>query len=158
MAIPLADPATARTEHPWTGGTHRVGPEPCALCQAIVTVRHGGNQELGRCGEDVARDYLEHLGFEVLDRNWRGRDGEIDIVALDPAGALVIVEVKARRGLGFGSPAQAVTHAKYQRLRRLAAQWVEAHRVRAPEIRIDVLGVVFGPHRVEVEHLEGVFR
>jgi putative endonuclease len=114
----------------------------------------------GAEGEQIAARYLAARGMRVLDRNWRGRDGELDIVAQEPGGALVVVEVKTRAGEGFGGPAQAVTASKYARLRRLAAQWAEGHAVRCSEIRIDVVAVILEPGAGggRVEHLKGAFR
>ncbi|HEY8717181.1 YraN family protein [Pengzhenrongella sp.] len=111
---------------------------------------------VGRYGEQVAARYLLGEGWQVLDRNWRGSDGELDIVALHDGG-LVVVEVKTRRGLGFGHPAEAVTPRKLARLRRLTAQWLAAHDVHPPSIRIDVIAVLV-PRRgaARLEHLVGV--
>ncbi len=81
---------------------------------------------LGRAGEDRAAQYLEERGYAVLDRNWRIRDGEIDLVVARP-GELVIVEVKTRRGSGFGHPFEAIDARKQQRLWRLAVAWIAAH-------------------------------
>ena len=111
---------------------------------------------VGRYGESVAARYLLAAGWEVLDRNWRGRDGELDIVARQ-AGALVVVEVKTRRGLGFGHPAEAVTPRKLARLRRLTAQWLAAHDAHPCSIRIDVIAVLVPRSgAARVEHLVGV--
>lgn len=111
---------------------------------------------VGRYGENVAATYLTRAGWEVVDRNWRGASGELDIVAMDGS-ELVVVEVKTRSGDGFGHPAEAVTPAKLARLRRLAAQWLDAHDLRPASVRIDVIAVRTsrqGP--AQVEHLTGV--
>lgn len=113
---------------------------------------------VGRYGENVAASYLTRAGWQVLDRNWRGPAGEIDIVALQ-GDELVVVEVKTRSGEGFGHPAEAVTPRKLARLRRLAAQWLAAHdgSVRPSGIRIDVVAVWAARHgAARVEHLSGV--
>jgi putative endonuclease len=111
---------------------------------------------VGRYGEDVATRYVQDAGWRVLDRNWRGADGELDIVALDGS-ALVTVEVKTRRGVGYGHPAEAVTPRKIARLRRLTAQWVADHDVRPRSIRIDVIGVLVPRSgAAQVEHLVGI--
>jgi putative endonuclease len=111
---------------------------------------------VGRYGEDVAATYLLRAGWVVLDRNWRGRAGEIDIVARD-GDELVVVEVKTRTGDGFGHPAEAVTPAKLGRLRRLAGEWLEAHDVRPGGVRVDVLAVrTARAGAASVEHLRGV--
>ncbi|GAA2068141.1 YraN family protein [Williamsia deligens] len=76
----------------------------------------------------------------MLDRNWRCRHGELDIIATDGP-TLVIVEVKTRTGDGFGAPAEAVTTAKYRRLRRLACLWLEAQERGWASIRFDIVAV-----------------
>jgi putative endonuclease len=116
-------------------------------------------REVGSTGEELAARFLSAKGLTVLERNWRGERGELDIVALDPAGVLAVVEVKTRRGTGFGAPAGAVTAPKYARLRRLAAQWVRAHDYPGTDIRIDVVAVSLGPDGClgQIEHIEGVF-
>jgi len=110
---------------------------------------------VGRYGEDVAARHLVQSGLVVLERNWRCSIGEIDIVARD-GDTLVVCEVKTRRGLGYGSPLEAVTARKLQRLRRLAAQWVREHEVRPAAIRIDVVGVLAtGSGPATVQHVRG---
>jgi putative endonuclease len=111
---------------------------------------------VGRYGEKVAAAYLVEAGWTVLDRNWRGTRGELDVVALDDD-VLVAVEVKTRRGTGFGHPAQAVTADKIARLRRLTGEWLATHDVRARSVRIDVVAVVVArAGAAQVEHLVGV--
>ena len=87
----------------------------------------GAKDAVGRYGEQSSRRACA-AGWQVLDRNWRGTRGELDIVALD-GGVLVVVEVKTRSGDGFGHPAEAVTAGKLARLRRLAGQWLAEHAV-----------------------------
>lgn len=114
---------------------------------------------LGRFGEDLAAGYLTDCGYEVLDRNWRcGREGELDLVALSPErDCIVVVEVKTRRSVRFGSPLEAVTWTKTLRLRRLAGAWCQAHSPGAPGLRIDVIGVLVPDDRPpEVTHVRAV--
>ncbi|MGQ0625887.1 MAG: YraN family protein [Sporichthyaceae bacterium] len=120
----------------------------------------GAKDELGRYGEDLAVRYLRGAGLVVLERNWRCRAGEIDIVATEGR-ALIVCEVKTRRDDTFGGPLLAVTPAKLARLRRLAAHWIDergpAMLTGAPrEIRIDVVGVWAGGGDLRLEHLRGV--
>ena len=111
---------------------------------------------VGRYGENVATAYLVQQGWQVVDRNWRGPAGEIDIVALQGT-ELVVVEVKTRSGDGFGHPAEAVTRLKLARLRRLAAQWLDAHDLTPTSVRIDVIAVRTSTRgAARVEHLTGV--
>jgi putative endonuclease len=99
----------------------------------------------------VAEAWYRERRYEVMDRNWRGRDGELDLV-LRQGRTVVFCEVKARSGLGFGAPAEAVGPAKQARIRRLAAQWLGLNRDRlgaAPAVlRFDVAAVLHG--RLEV--------
>jgi len=111
---------------------------------------------VGRYGENVAAAHLVRAGWQVLDRNWRGVGGELDIVALEGT-ELVVVEVKTRSGDGFGHPAEAVTPRKLARLRRLAGQWLAGHDIHPASVRIDVLAVrTARAGAATVEHLRGV--
>ena len=112
---------------------------------------------LGRQGEDLAADYLVEQGYSIIERNWRCRQGEIDVVA-ERDGITVFVEVKTRSGLRYGHPFEAITIAKLARLRRLAAAWCESADSRRRQIRIDAIGVVAPPReQVTIEHLVGIF-
>jgi putative endonuclease len=114
--------------------------------------------ELGARGERIAAAYLTSAGLRVLDRNWRCREGELDIVAREGP-ALVFCEVKARRGTGFGHPVEAVTPLKQGRLRVLAQRWLAAHDEHAPDLRFDVVGVLVRPSRPPlVRHLRSAFQ
>lgn len=130
---------------------------------AVGTAARGA---LGRFGEEVAVRHLVAAGLTVVARNWRCNEGEVDIVALDGA-VLVMCEVKTRRGVGFGTPLDAVTPAKAARLRRLASRWLADQRaeaggggdvVRYPEVRFDVVSVLRPMSgATSVEHLRGAF-
>lgn len=110
---------------------------------------------VGRLGEDAVARSLVAQGWTILDRNWRCRLGEIDIVAIDEDD-LVIVEVKTRTSGVCGTPEEAVTRAKQARLRRLAAAWLEGQERRFDGVRIDVAAVRMGPEGARIEHLKGV--
>ncbi|MEE2033793.1 YraN family protein [Rhodococcus chondri] len=101
----------------------------------------GRNQDVGALGEDLAAEFLESTGMVILERNWRTRYGELDLIARDGA-VLVFVEVKTRTGLGYGTPAEAVTAAKADRIRRLAGQWLARQTRRWQHIRVDVVTVL----------------
>src|SRR5216683_4400336 len=122
---------------------------------AEVVAMHA-KDALGRRGEQLAAEHLEASGLRILARNWRCSEGEIDIVAAERR-ALVVCEVKTRSGVRYGTPLEAITRQKRNRLRRLAVRWLVAHGVLFDEIRIDVIGVL----RAEsgdftVEHVRGV--
>ena len=113
--------------------------------------------QLGALGEQVAVDYLSSLGLRILQRNWRCRYGELDIIAADAGRTVVFVEVKTRSGDGFGGLAEAVTPQKVRRLRLLAGLWLAGQASSWAGVRIDVIGVRVGRRRTpEVIHLEGV--
>ena len=114
---------------------------------------------LGRWGEDVAAQHLAASGAQVLARNWRCREGEIDLVVRDPDGTLVFCEVKTRSSTAFGEPAEAVGPAKARRIRSVACRWLEGHRpVGAHDLRFDVIAVVRERGaRPRVVHLRGAF-
>lgn len=108
-------------------------------------------------GENLAHVYLRRSGWLILDRNWRCRHGEIDLVGLD-GDTVVICEVRTRQGRRAGSPLESVTPAKVRRLRLLAGLWVRARGARPRSIRIDVVGVELDvhDHRPVITHLRGV--
>ena len=112
---------------------------------------------IGRFGEELAARHLQDAGLEILDRNWRCAEGEIDIVARD-GDTLVVIEVKTRSGAAFGDPAEAVIAAKAARLRRLALRWLAANGIGWSDLRFDVVTVL---RRREgdplVRHLRGAF-
>lgn len=115
--------------------------------------------ELARKGEQIAERTLNGLGYEILDRNWRCTEGEIDMVARD-GDALVFIEIKTRTSTKFGHPFEAITPGKLSRLRRLAASWLAAKGPIAGigRLRIDAIGVIKpndGP--ASIEHLEGIY-
>ena len=97
-------------------------------------------QAMGGYGEACAARHLGELGMVVLDRNWRCELGELDLVLRD-GDVLVVCEGKTRATAAYGAPVEAVTAAKLQRLRRLAARWMAERGLRVPEVRIDLVGV-----------------
>ena len=96
---------------------------------------------VGHAGEVAALTYLKEQGFRILARDWRSRLGQIDIVAED-GDTLVLIEVKARRGVGFGTPEEAVDERKQRKLRMLLELYrAQTHRQKQP-CRIDVIGLL----------------
>lgn len=116
--------------------------------------------ELGRLGEDLAFEYIRRSGMLVLDRNWRPRGagirGELDIVARE-GDELVVVEVKTRRSIAYGTPAESITRRKIRALRSLALAWLDHRSIHAPNIRFDVISIVIPPAgQPVIEHLRAV--
>jgi putative endonuclease len=112
-------------------------------------------RHVGASGEEAVARWYRAAGYDVLDRNWRVRDGELDLVAR-AHGTLVFCEVKTRRSARFGLPVEAVTLRKQQRLRLLAGRWLDEHDVRHRALRFDVASVVpderGGWHVTVLEH------
>ncbi len=96
--------------------------------------------------------WYESHGYEVIERNWRCRAGELDLI-LRRGRTFVFCEVKTRSSDAFGAPVEAVTRNKQVRLRHLAARWLEDAPMRPIDIRFDVASVLAG----EIEVLEGAF-
>ncbi len=122
-------------------------------------------RRLGDAGEALVARWYEARGFVVVDRNWRCREGELDLVCAgrqSGVGLLVFCEVKTRRSTAFGSPLEAVTVTKQRRIRVLARRWLEeqgsAARVRAPRLRFDVASVLALPGTApEITVVEAAF-
>ena len=107
---------------------------------------------LGAKGEEAVAAWYEARGYEVVERNWRCRAGELDLI-LRRGRTFVFCEVKTRTSDAFGAPVEAVNRDKQVRLRHLAARWLEDAPLRPTDIRFDVASVLAG--RIEV--LEGAF-
>ena len=101
----------------------------------------------GKRGEEIAVLYLRRLGFQIVDRNFRIRGGEIDIIAIDPStgsgqDVLVFIEVKTRSSAQFGTPLEAIGYYKIKTLIR-AAQFYKVKHPKLPDaMRIDGLGIL----------------
>lgn len=95
----------------------------------------------GKIGEEIAGDYLEHQGYQIIDSNFRTRFGEIDIIARD-GDVWVFVEVKARRGISFGLPEEAVTFRKQNKIVRQALAYIKEKKLGEISWRIDVVSII----------------
>lgn len=109
---------------------------------------------LGQRGEAVAADFLVHKGYTILHRNWRCGHREVDLIATDPSGHLVLVEVKARSSTEFGMPEAGVTKNKRQHFRQ-AGEVFLLDNPQYPTLQFDVISVLFRGNQVtEVKHFE----
>lgn len=116
---------------------------------------------LGELGEELAAKHLVRRGFEIVERNYRTRWGELDIVAFD-GHTLAFVEVKTRRlRPGHGNPFDALRTLKRNRVRKMAGRWLIERQERpyAELLRFDAIGVTFdlAGRLLSIEHLEGAF-
>ncbi len=117
--------------------------------------------QLGHLGERLAAEHLQRLGYRIVERNYRTRWGELDLVA-QYGRTLVFCEVKTRRmQQPDRSPLEALHTLKQSRVRRMASSWLVQRRDRpyAAELRFDAIGVTFDPagRLASIEHLEGAF-
>lgn len=113
--------------------------------------------DLGTQGEVLAARYLESTGLVLLDRNWRCRQGELDLILTDRT-RLVVCEVKTRTSTAYGTPTESVTDAKAARIRRLATRWRVDHGLLPCETRFDIVSVLWVPGGTpEIRHLKAAF-
>ena len=113
-------------------------------------------QQLGKRSEDLACRELERRGYTIVERRFRTRCGELDIIARD-AGVLVFVEVRARSSGRFGTPFESVTWQKRQRLSRMAASYLCIRRLSFVACRFDVVAVFERQGVTTVELVKGAF-
>lgn len=124
-----------------------------------VMNKRPANKETGSEGENAATAFLISSGYRVIERNFRCKGGEVDIVAQAPGtGCLVFAEVKARRTLSHGLPQQAVNAFKQRQISKAALTWLAKNRQHDRDARFDVIAVFLaddGNHRIE--HIENAF-
>ena len=106
-------------------------------------------RRFGDWGEEYARRFLEGRGYSILETNYRGKYGEIDLIAREGE-CLVFVEVKSRRTGAFGRPEESVTEAKQQKLVQAALEYMQSKEMEEGEWRIDVVGIEAGGSRPRV--------
>jgi putative endonuclease len=113
-------------------------------------------RDLGAFGERLAAAHLEAKGYRIRERNFRTREGEVDIIA-EHASTLVFVEVRTRRGDAMGSPAESVTAAKATHILAAAQAYVQARDDCPADQRIDVIAVSLAPDGrvLALEHIQG---
>ena len=117
-------------------------------------------REVGSAGEQIAAEHLSHRGFQILDRNYRTRWGELDIIACDNR-QIVFCEVKCRIANRAGrDPLESIHPAKQAQVRRMAARWlIERDHPRVRDLRFDAIGVTLAPdgRLLRLDHLEAAF-
>ena len=111
---------------------------------------------LGKYGENAAAEFLKRQGYEIVERNWHCRSGEIDLIAREND-SWVFVEVKTRSSATSIPGFEAVDELKLQKLRRSIAQWCAARQVVSAKLRLDVVSVFLNSGSVKFEHLKQVF-
>jgi len=113
------------------------------------------HHELGKMGEVEAAHFLQAKGYRILATNWRFKNDEIDLIALDKD-TLVVVEVKTRSSAYYGAPFEAVTKKKQAFLIRAANAYIEQNNIDM-ECRFDVISIVFRNNMPELDHIVDAF-
>ncbi len=118
---------------------------------------HSRNRIVGAFGEDAVVDFIARQGTTIVDRNWRIKEGEIDIVAQLADGSFAFVEVKTRTSATYGHPLEAINSAKAHRLQRLALAWLATHKSLGHEYRIDCAAVIVSANgKFSIEYRKNV--
>ena len=113
-------------------------------------------QLVGRRGEDLAADHLRRMGYKILERNYRSRHAEIDLIAKH-RGTLVFVEVKSRRSLRFGDPKWALTPAKRRKISMAALTYLKQRDAMNCRARFDVVTVQQRDGNLHIEVIDNAF-
>jgi len=113
------------------------------------------HNELGKLGEELAAHYLLRKGYEILERNWTFKKGELDIIALFE-NQIVVVEVKTRNSNFFGDPQEFVSPAKIKMLVKTANEYIIENDI-ALETRFDIIAVLKNSKLENIEHFENAF-
>jgi len=115
------------------------------------------NKSLGARGEEIAAAYLKGRKFTIVERNFRCKAGEVDIIARDGK-TLVFVEVKTRRTLTFGPPQLALTPFKQRQISKAALTWLAKKKLFDTSARFDVVAILLPDHEVPViDHIRDAF-
>jgi len=114
------------------------------------------NKELGRQGEEEAVNFLKKKGYKILERNFKNKLGEIDIVAKDN-NTLCFVEVKTRSNLRFGIPQEAVTFSKQRKLNKIALSYLKKYNLLNAPARFDIVSVIIYDTAVNTELIKDAF-
>ncbi|MCL2578328.1 MAG: YraN family protein [Defluviitaleaceae bacterium] len=110
----------------------------------------------GLRGQKEAEDFLIKSGHIILERNYRLRTGEIDLIA-SHGGYIIFIEVKLRSGLHFGFPSESVGGAKQQKIIRTALHYIAAKNLNNQDFRFDVIEILEKNGRINVNHIENAF-
>jgi len=113
-------------------------------------------QVLGREGERVAEEFLRKKGYKLVERNYRCRGGEVDLIVLDRR-VVVFVEVKTRTDHGFGNPLEAVEPRKQRRMILAAQLFLHEKKLHERDARFDVVGISWPGSEPAVEHVQNAF-
>ena len=115
--------------------------------------------EVGKTGEKLAAKYLEQNNYKIIKQNFRCKQGEIDIIAIDKKSQeedIVFVEVKTRTSLEFGTPAEAVDKTKRQHIARTAKYFLYSNNIKDKNIRFDTIEVLLSNNKYQINHIKQI--
>lgn len=116
------------------------------------------NYEKGIIGENLACQYLEKNNYQIIERNFRCRQGEIDIIAYNEIkNELVFIEVKTRSSLKFGRPSEAVEQIKQRHIKNVAKYYIYKNKIKDKVIKFDVIEVFLNNSSYRIEHIKQAF-
>ena len=113
------------------------------------------HNETGTKGEEMAADYLTNKGYEILEKNWRFKNLEADIIAII-AKTLVVAEVKTRKSNYFGEPETFVNKQKQSNLIKTANEYIQRNNLDL-EVRFDIISIIVGSNEMKINHIEDAF-
>ncbi len=117
------------------------------------------NKDIGALGENISENYLKNLGYRILDKNFRCKCGEIDLIAINK-GYICFVEVKTRYGINYGTPAESVTSSKQKKIYKTAQVYILMKNIIDYNFRFDVIEVLLNSNNNDflVNHIEDAFQ
>lgn len=120
--------------------------------------KQGSKNRIGRQGEDLALAFLVQRGWQLVDRNWTNRYGEIDLI-MQKEQEIRFIEVKTRQSLEFGYPEASVTKTKLRHLQRALEIWLSRAQIQPKQYQIDVISVLWtrGVEKPAITWIENVF-
>ncbi len=121
-----------------------------------INPRNLNKKELGEWGEKLAVKYLKLKRYQIVERNYYCRLGEIDIIA-EKSNYLVFIEVKTRRSSSFGLPQAAVNYRKKEKIKSVASYYLACHKNKNLQVRFDVISIMVKNKKPQIEHFQGAF-
>jgi len=111
--------------------------------------------ELGQRGEEIAVNYLVNKGFDIIERNYKWKNSEVDIIC-KKNNLLIVVEVKTRNSIALGEPYLSVTRSKQKQIIKVTNRFIELNDVQE-EVQFDVISIILNQHQTKIEHIENAF-
>ncbi len=121
----------------------------------LISVNMAEHNDTGAKGEELAATFLQNKGYSILEKNWRFKNLEADIIAI-LAKTLVIAEVKTRKSNYFGEPETFVNKQKQKNLIKTANAYILRNQLDL-EVRFDIISIILGNNKMEINHIEDAF-